>query len=211
MVKNLPANAGEARDLGLIPGLERSTGIGNDNPFQYSCWKIPWKEGPGRLQSMRSQRVRHDWVCTCLVVQQLRLCASKKGMWVWSLVRELRFHMPGSAVKTNKPQLIKKETEINIWYWVPLTIFCDYSVLENLHVIRQIHLLQMMRLAVSTYNRGKQKCHQLHFISDLSFRCCLSHLHRRVLLGTAFSKFHSDCFLQSLQETLKYCGHSVLL
>ena len=37
MVKNLPANAGDARDLGLIPGLGRSPGIGNDNPFQYSC------------------------------------------------------------------------------------------------------------------------------------------------------------------------------
>ena len=37
MVKNMPANAGEARDLGLIPGLGRSPGIGNDNPFQYSC------------------------------------------------------------------------------------------------------------------------------------------------------------------------------
>ena len=33
----MPANAGEARDLGLIPGLGRSPGIGNDNPFQYSC------------------------------------------------------------------------------------------------------------------------------------------------------------------------------
>ena len=35
MVKNLPANAG---DVGLIPGLGRSPGEGNGNPFQYSCW-----------------------------------------------------------------------------------------------------------------------------------------------------------------------------
>ena len=26
------------------------------------AWKIPWSEEPGRLQSMRSRRVRHDWV-----------------------------------------------------------------------------------------------------------------------------------------------------
>ena len=37
MVKNLPANAGDARDMGSIPGLGRSPGVGNGNPFQYSC------------------------------------------------------------------------------------------------------------------------------------------------------------------------------
>ena len=37
MVKNLPANAGDARDMGLIPGLGRSPGVGNGNPLWYSC------------------------------------------------------------------------------------------------------------------------------------------------------------------------------
>ena len=37
MVKNLPANAGDARDTGLIPGVGRSPGIGNGTPLQYSC------------------------------------------------------------------------------------------------------------------------------------------------------------------------------
>ena len=37
MVKNLPANAGDERDLGSIPGSGRSPGGGNDNPLQYSC------------------------------------------------------------------------------------------------------------------------------------------------------------------------------
>jgi len=36
-VKNLPANARDPRDAGLIRGLRRSTGVGNDNPLQYSC------------------------------------------------------------------------------------------------------------------------------------------------------------------------------
>ena len=36
MVKNLPANAGDARDTGLIPGLGRSPGGGHGNPLQYS-------------------------------------------------------------------------------------------------------------------------------------------------------------------------------
>ena len=37
MVKNLPANAGDAGDEGSIPGLGRSHGVGNGNPLQYSC------------------------------------------------------------------------------------------------------------------------------------------------------------------------------
>ena len=45
---------------GLIPGLGRSSGEGQGNPLQYSCLGIPWTEKPGRLQSMQSQRVRHD-------------------------------------------------------------------------------------------------------------------------------------------------------
>ena len=36
-VKNPPASAGDARDADLIPGLGRSPGGVNGNPFQYSC------------------------------------------------------------------------------------------------------------------------------------------------------------------------------
>ena len=68
VVKNPPANAGDARDTGLIPGSERSPGAGNGNTLQYSCLKnsmdrvgLPFH---GKLQSMKSQRIRHDWVCT---------------------------------------------------------------------------------------------------------------------------------------------------
>ena len=63
VLKNLPAKAGDVRDVGSIPGLGRSPGVGNGNPLQYSCLgKIPWTEEPGGLPSMRSQRVRHDSV-----------------------------------------------------------------------------------------------------------------------------------------------------
>ena len=37
MVKNPPDNAGDAGDMGVIPGLGRSPGVGNSNPFHYSC------------------------------------------------------------------------------------------------------------------------------------------------------------------------------
>ena len=39
--KNPPANAGDARDVGFIPGLGRSSGEGNGNPLRYSCLENP--------------------------------------------------------------------------------------------------------------------------------------------------------------------------
>ena len=55
VVKNLPANAGDAGDVGSIPRSGRFPGGGNGNPLQYSCLGNPFKEEPGRLQSMGSQ------------------------------------------------------------------------------------------------------------------------------------------------------------
>ena len=48
-------------DLGLIPGLGRSPGGGHGNPLQYFCLENPMDRGAWQgLQSMGSQRVRHD-------------------------------------------------------------------------------------------------------------------------------------------------------
>ena len=41
MVKKPPASAGDARDVGSIPGMERSPGVGNGNPLQCSCLENP--------------------------------------------------------------------------------------------------------------------------------------------------------------------------
>ena len=41
VVKNLPANAGDIREAGLIPGSGRFPGVGNGNPLQYSCQGNP--------------------------------------------------------------------------------------------------------------------------------------------------------------------------
>ena len=51
MIKNLPANVGDA---GLIPGLGRSTGEGNGNPFKYSCL--------GKTHGQRSLVGYNPWV-----------------------------------------------------------------------------------------------------------------------------------------------------
>ena len=48
MVKNSPANAGDVRDMGSIPGLGRSPGVGNGYPLQYSCLENPMNRGAWR-------------------------------------------------------------------------------------------------------------------------------------------------------------------
>ena len=57
MVKNLPATQKTwIRSL----SQEDSLGRGMAPPFSFLTWRIPWREELGRLQSMGSQRVRHD-------------------------------------------------------------------------------------------------------------------------------------------------------
>ena len=58
--KSLPAKAGDMRDAGLIPGWGRSPGGGHGKPLQYSCLENSMDGGAWGLQSMGSQRVRHD-------------------------------------------------------------------------------------------------------------------------------------------------------
>ena len=45
MVKNSPANTGDIRDVGLIPGVGRFPGGGHGNPLPYSCLENPMDRG----------------------------------------------------------------------------------------------------------------------------------------------------------------------
>ena len=58
MVKDLPANAGDA---GSIPGSGRSPGGGHGNQLQYSCLEIPWREEPDGLQAMGVAKGLNDY------------------------------------------------------------------------------------------------------------------------------------------------------
>ena len=57
--KESGSNAGESS---LIPGSGRSLEEVMETYASSLAWRIPWTEEPGELQSMESQRVRHDWV-----------------------------------------------------------------------------------------------------------------------------------------------------
>ena len=68
VVKNTPANAGDIRDVGLIPGLGRSPGGGRGNLLQYSCLDNPW--GTGRFKISRYLRAPSPHATLHLVLHQ---------------------------------------------------------------------------------------------------------------------------------------------
>ena len=77
LVRNLPANAGDKRDVRSIPGLRRSPGVRNGNLLQYSCRENPmdrgawWASGHGAAKS-----------CTWLSTHDLcRYSGRKQGIW----------------------------------------------------------------------------------------------------------------------------------
>ena len=66
VVKNPPANAGDTRDTGFIPGSGRSPRVGNDNPLQDSCLGNPMDRGTWQAmvhevaKSERISRIESD-------------------------------------------------------------------------------------------------------------------------------------------------------
>ena len=60
MVKNLPVNAGDIREMVQSLGQEDPLEEGMATHSSILAWRIPWTEEPGGLQSMKLQRVRHD-------------------------------------------------------------------------------------------------------------------------------------------------------
>ena len=73
VVKNPPAKAGDIRDVGLI--LRLGDPLEEDMATHSSilAWRVPWTGEPGGLQSVGSQRVRHDLATTQTLVTVLRL------------------------------------------------------------------------------------------------------------------------------------------
>ena len=60
-VENLPANAENAREVSLTPGMGDPPEEGEMATYSsILAWRIPWVEELGGLQSMNSQGIRHD-------------------------------------------------------------------------------------------------------------------------------------------------------
>ena len=60
VVKNPPANAGDIRDTGSIPGLGLSPGDGQPNPLQYSCLENPMDRGAWQAVVHSVSKSRHE-------------------------------------------------------------------------------------------------------------------------------------------------------
>ena len=69
-----------------VRSLGREDPLGKEMATHSStlAWRIPWREAPGRLQSMRSQRVEHEWV-TSLSLTHWYL--EKHGDWIESVAQ----------------------------------------------------------------------------------------------------------------------------
>ena len=63
MVSNPPANAGDARDVGSIPGSGRFPGEENGNPLQYFCLAYPMDRGPWQatVHGLQSDTTEATW------------------------------------------------------------------------------------------------------------------------------------------------------
>ena len=60
VVKIPPVNEGDVREIGCIPGLERSPGGGHSNLLQYSCLENPTGRGALQATVHRDSTVKHD-------------------------------------------------------------------------------------------------------------------------------------------------------
>ena len=75
MEKNLPVNAGDRRDMGLIPGSGRSPGEGHGNPLQYSCLENPMDGGAWQVTV---HRVAKSWT-------QLKRLSTQENLQIWNM------------------------------------------------------------------------------------------------------------------------------
>ena len=75
MVKNLPANAEDTRDVDSIPGWERSPGEGHGNPLQYSCLETPHGQ---RSLAGCSPWHRKEWDTTEQLSRHTHICLESR-------------------------------------------------------------------------------------------------------------------------------------
>ena len=104
---NLPANAGNVRDMGLIPGEGRSPGEGHDNPLQYSCLEDPMDKGAWQAMVHRvaKSQTRLKWL-SMHVCTHTRVCVSV-CVCVW-------IHAEGGIKTFSKYNPSRKEE--HVWF-----------------------------------------------------------------------------------------------
>ena len=102
VLKNLSSSAGDARNIGLIPGLGRSLGVGNGNPPQYFCLSNPMDSGT-RQVTVQGIEI---YLCTPFIkssltfaVQSLSHVRLLATPWTAASQDSLSFTIPQSFLK----------------------------------------------------------------------------------------------------------------
>ena len=107
MVKRLPARRKTwVQSLGQEDPLEKEMATHSST----LAWKILWTEEPGRLQSMGSQRVRHNWA-TSLIVYTVDLWT----IWVWT--EWLHLHTEFFNKYVLPDPLLVETSDAELWIW----------------------------------------------------------------------------------------------
>ena len=102
VVKNLLADAGDVRDIGLIPGLGNPVEEGMATHSSILASRIPWTEEPGGLQSIGPQRFGHECsdlagthACTWFITVKWVKCNAsnvmQRQLWVYRRTSPLTF------------------------------------------------------------------------------------------------------------------------
>ena len=116
LVKNLPANAGDIRDLGSTPGSRRSPGGGHDNQLWYSCLENLLDRGAWRatVHSVVKSRTR------------LRQISTHTQIYGVNFLCSFVYRMPINTVKL----LIKQFDLLFALNWYDAFVFCSVSQLH---------------------------------------------------------------------------------
>ena len=128
--KESACNAG---DLGSSPGLERSPGEGMATHSSILAWRIPWAEEPGRLQSMGSQRVGHDWASNTDTLYNKNEVFTVDGCTlIWSTQNPKLHHLKAQRLRPMHPFIHSLTFQLvhSSAFW--MAIYSAYSVNQTL-------------------------------------------------------------------------------
>ena len=138
VVKNLPANAGNARDTSLIPGLGRSLGEGNGNPLKYPC--------------LENSMDRRTWWATVHRVVKSLTCLKQLSMHIVDLQCCVSFKCTAQwFTHTHIYVCVCVCVCVYIYiyiYIIPFRILFPYSLLQNIEYSSLCHTVDLGCLSV---------------------------------------------------------------
>ena len=142
VVKNPPANAGDIRHVGLIPGLGRSPGEGNGTPLQYSCLENPTDRGAWKAALhgvVKSQTRLSDFTLTFHFHALEKEMATHSSILVWRI--------PGTAEPGGLPSMGVAQSRTRLKRLSSSSNINSYSLF--FHTLISIHYLFLMTAFVT--------------------------------------------------------------